>query len=46
MANNKYITADQLNNVISKIDKNFSKKKNSLTKIDLKELKVADFPNG
>lgn len=46
MANNKYITVDQLNNVISKIDKNFSKKKNSLTKVELKELKVADFPNG
>ena len=46
MANNKYITVDQLNNVINKIDKNFSKKKNSLTKVELKELKVADFPNG
>ena len=46
MANNKYITVDQLNNVISKIDKNFSKKKDSLTKVELKELKVADFPNG
>ena len=46
MANNKYITVDQLNNVISKIDKNFSKKKNSLTKVELKELKVADFTNG
>ena len=46
MANNKYITVDQLNNVISKIDKNFSKKKDSLIKVELKELKVADFPNG
>lgn len=46
MANNKYITVDQLNSVITKIDKNFSKKKNSLTKVELKELKVADFSNG